>query len=88
MEEARKVANSMEKYQSKEQKKRSSKRHRNGKEQFVHFATLMDICHLKNSELELQFQKYRGRVVLRGHIVKTILALMQYLHNKVRLHLK
>ena len=30
----------------------------------------MDICHLKNAELEPQFQKYKGRVVLRGDIVK------------------
>ena len=30
----------------------------------------MDVCHLKNSELEPQFQKYQGRVVLRGDIVK------------------
>ena len=36
----------------------------------VHFASLMDLCHLKNSELEPQFQKYIGRVVLRGDIVK------------------
>ena len=36
----------------------------------VHFASLMDSCHLKNSELEPQFQKYKGRVVLRGDIVK------------------
>ena len=36
----------------------------------VHFASLMDICHLKNSELEPKFQKYKGRVVLRGDIVK------------------
>ena len=36
----------------------------------VHFASLMDICHLKNAELEAQHQKYRGRVVLRGDIVK------------------
>ena len=35
----------------------------------VHFASLMDICHLKNSELEPQYQKYKGRVVLRGDIV-------------------
>ena len=27
----------------------------------VHFASLMDICHLKNSELEPTFQKYKGR---------------------------
>ena len=36
----------------------------------VHFAALMDICHLKNAELEPQFQKYKGRVVLGGDIVK------------------
>ena len=36
----------------------------------VHFATLMDICHLKNAELEPKCQKYKGRVVLRGDIVK------------------
>ena len=35
----------------------------------VHFA-LMDICHLKNAELEAKHQKYKGRVVLRGDIVK------------------
>ena len=36
----------------------------------MHFASLMGLCHLKNSELEPQFQKYKGRVVLRGDIVK------------------
>ena len=41
----------------------------------VHFSSLMDLCHLKNSELEPQFQKYEGRVdegrvVLRGDMVK------------------
>ena len=30
----------------------------------------MDICRLKNSELEPTFQKYKGRVVLRSDIVK------------------
>ena len=30
----------------------------------------MDICHLKNAELEAKRQKYKGRVVLRGDIVK------------------
>ena len=30
----------------------------------------MDLCHLKNSELEPQYQKYKGRVVLRDDIVK------------------
>ena len=36
----------------------------------VHFASLMDICHLKNAELEAQQQKFKGRIVLRGNIVK------------------
>ena len=36
----------------------------------VHFASLMDICHLKNAEFEAKYQKYKGRVVLRGDIVK------------------
>ena len=36
----------------------------------VHFASLMDICHLKNAELEGRHQQYKGRVVLRGDIVK------------------
>ena len=30
----------------------------------------MDLCHLKNSELEQHVQKYKGRVVLRGDVVK------------------
>ena len=36
----------------------------------VHFASLMDICHLKNAELETKHQKDKGRVALRGDIVK------------------
>ena len=36
----------------------------------VQSASLMDICHLKNSEMEHQYQKYKGTVVLRGDIVK------------------
>ena len=36
----------------------------------VHFASLMDICLLKNAELEAKHQKYKGQVVLRGDIVK------------------
>ena len=35
----------------------------------VHFASLMDICHVENAELETKHQKYKGRVVLRGDIV-------------------
>ena len=38
----------------------------------VHYALLMDICHLKNAELETKHQKYKGRVVLRGDIVKDV----------------
>ena len=36
----------------------------------VHFASLIDICHVKNAELETKHRKYKGRVVLRGEIVK------------------
>ena len=36
----------------------------------VHFASLMDMSHLKNAELEAKHQKYKGRIVLRGDIVK------------------
>ena len=31
---------------------------------------MMDLCHLKNSELKPEYQKYKGRVVFRGDIVK------------------
>ena len=36
----------------------------------VHFASLVDLCHLKNPKLEPPYQKYKGRIVLRGDIVK------------------
>ena len=36
----------------------------------VHFASLMDICHLKNAELQTKHQKYKGRIVLGGDVVK------------------
>ena len=36
----------------------------------AYFSSLMDLCHLKNAELEPQFPKYKGRVVLRGVIVQ------------------
>ena len=36
----------------------------------VHFASPMDICHLKNAELEAKYRKYKGRVALGGGIVK------------------
>ena len=38
--------------------------------QKVHFATLTDNCHLKNAELEPKLEKYKGRILLRGDIVK------------------
>ena len=36
----------------------------------IHFASWMDLPHLKNPELEPRYQKNKGRVVLRGDIVK------------------
>ena len=36
----------------------------------LHIASLMDMCHFKNAELEAKHQKYKCRVVLRGDIVK------------------
>ena len=36
----------------------------------VRLASSMNLCHLKISELEPQFPKYKGRVVLRGDTVK------------------
>ena len=48
----------------------------------IHCASLMDICHLKNAELETKHQESKGRVVLRGDIVK------QYSLNKDHRHLK
>ena len=36
----------------------------------VDFGTLMDLCHLKHSELSPELQKYKGRVVFRGDNVK------------------
>ena len=36
----------------------------------LHLATLMDLSHLKHSELAEYLQKYRGRVALRGEDVK------------------
>ena len=38
-------------------------------EKFI-FASLMNLCHLEDPELEPRFQKYSGRVVLRGDTVK------------------
>ena len=54
----------------------------------VHFASLMDICHLKNTELEAKHQKYKGRVVLRGDIVKHDSGSYAVLQNKDHQHHK
>ena len=56
----------LEKVKSKKEVMKEAQKNNNK----VHFASLMDLCHLKNSELEPQFQKYKGRVVLRRDIVK------------------
>ena len=36
----------------------------------VHFASLMDICHLKNAELEAQHQKKRSSSTPRGYCAR------------------
>ena len=54
----------------------------------VHFASLMDICHLKNAELEAKHQKYKGRIVLRGDTVKDDSVSYAYSRNKDHQHLK
>ena len=36
----------------------------------VHFGHLMMLCHLKNSELAKELQRYKGRAVFRGDSVK------------------
>ena len=59
----------MENDESQEQEREVIQEAQKG-ERTVHVATLMDVCHLKNSELESEFQKYKGRVVLRGDIGK------------------
>ena len=49
----------------------------------VHFATSMDLCLLKNSDLEQKFHKYKGRVVLRGDTVKDDSGTTLHLRSKV-----
>ena len=36
----------------------------------VHFGCIMELCHLKNSQLPAEYHKYKGRVVFRGDIIK------------------
>ena len=56
----------MEKVKSKKEVIKEAQKKNNN----VHCVSLMDLCHLKNSELEPEFQQYKGRVVLRGDFVK------------------
>ena len=45
----------------------------------VHFATLMDICHVKNAELEPKITKtYTGGVVLRGDTERRLWGLRSF----------
>ena len=49
----------------------------------VHFASLMDICRLKNAELETKAPEVQGSSCApRRHCEKTNRALMQYLQSK------
>ena len=53
----------------------------------VHFASLMDICHLKNAELEAKHQKIqKSSCIPRRYCEKVILDLMQYSQNKDHQH--
>ena len=50
----------------------------------VHFASLIDLCHLKNSELEPKHQKYNGRVVLRGDMRAIVIEAYHLAQNDYR----
>ena len=54
----------------------------------VQFASLMDICHLKNAELEAKHQKYKGRLYAEATLCKMIQVLLQYSLDKDLQHLK
>ena len=54
--------------ESQEQERGHRKAQKEGRT--VHFATLMDLCHLQNSQLQQKFRKCQGRAVLRGDVVK------------------
>ena len=36
----------------------------------THFGQIMQLCHIKNSELAVEMQKYKGRIVFRGDQVR------------------
>ena len=52
----------------------------------VHFASLMNICHLESAEWEAKNQKYKGRVVLRGDVTDD--SILHSSLNKDLQHLK
>ena len=55
----------------------------------IHYASSMDLCHLKNWEFEPQFQKYKGRVVLQAYQDAQDMQQMQYLltpRSKWKMH--
>ena len=54
----------------------------------VHVASLMDICHLKNAELEAKHQKYKVELCSEATLWKMILDRMQYSQIKDHQHLK
>ena len=65
---------------SDERQEQEIKSHRKGtkkREGTAHFSTSMDLCHLKNSELEQHSPNNKGRVVLQVFLHwKTILVVM------------
>ena len=54
----------------------------------VHFASLMDICHLKNAELEAKHQNTKVELFSEVILYLTIQVLMQYSPNKDHQHHK
>ena len=87
MREARKVA-SVVTEQGEEQKKGHSLEAQRDNNK-VHFASLMDTCHLKKMRSwNLNFKKYKGWVVLRGDIVKDDSGSYAIFTDKVLLCLK
>ena len=54
----------------------------------VHFASLMDICHLKNAELEATHQNTKVELYSAVILSKTTQGLTQYSLNNELQHLK
>ena len=54
----------------------------------VHFASLMDKCHLKNVELEQSTKNTKVELYSEAILLKMILVLMQFSQNKNHQHLK